>query len=70
MEGSYVTFSRPVAGIPAGEPVKVCPENAGILEQAARQDLTPNKIGSAWADRTRFVHANQRGRRSRAPLFS
>lgn len=69
MDGSYVIFSRPVAGVPAGEPIRVCPENAGILEQAARQELKPEKVGSAWKQgRTLFRHA---GGKTRAfcPVF-
>ena len=70
MDGSFVTFARPVAGIAAGEPIKVCPENIPVLEQAARMDLTPAKVGSAWSQgRTRFVPAHQRGKRSYAPVF-
>lgn len=68
MEGSFVTFARPVGGIPAGESIRVSPENVGLLEQAARMGLTPTKVGSAWAQRTRFIHAGGR-RRAYAPVL-
>jgi hypothetical protein len=60
MEGSYVVFSRPVGGIPAGEPIRVTPENAHILEQAARQGLEYEKVGDAWSQRTRYIPSGGR----------
>jgi hypothetical protein len=54
MDGSYVIFARPVAGVAAGEPIKVSPENIGILEQAARMDMVPEKVGNAWRDGNTF----------------
>jgi hypothetical protein len=59
-----VVFSEPVAGVAAGEPIVVNPDNAPILEQANRMGLRPLRIGQAWDEGvTRFRRAggNTRG---------
>jgi hypothetical protein len=68
MQGSFVVFARPVAGIAAGEPIRVCPENAHILEQAARQDLTYEKVGNAWRDGNTFFRRAGGKTRGMAPV--
>jgi hypothetical protein len=69
MEGSFVTFAHPVAGLAAGEPIRVCPENQGILEQAARMELKPQRVGSAWSQgRTRYINAGGKSR-AKCPVF-
>ncbi len=68
MQGSFVVFARPVAGFAAGEPIRVCPENAGVLEQAARMDLTYTKVGSTWREGNTFFRRAGGKTRGMAPV--
>ena len=58
-----VCFSQPVGGVQAGEPVEVTPQNAPLLQQAARMGLKPMPFGEAWSQgRTRYIRSGGRTR--------